>query len=166
MHADEHEHDNKVKFGYTRPIGPERWAELSPAFSECAKGTSQSPVNIRTHSNAVVNTKYKPLLVHYAESVNSTLINYGFSVGVSSFLPFHYVCNLDRMGFLVSLFAIDRLCRYVMVQRQDRLIWMVKTIHWSKCIGMPLPSTELMECSIYFSPFTTLFLNNFTFKIN
>nr|GMC88922.1 alpha carbonic anhydrase 1, chloroplastic [Ipomoea batatas] len=80
MHADEH--DSKVKFGYSGPTGPGRWADLSPAFSECAKGKSQSPVNILTHSNAIVHTKYKPLLIHYAKSVNSTLINYGFNVGI------------------------------------------------------------------------------------
>nr|GMC90416.1 alpha carbonic anhydrase 1, chloroplastic [Ipomoea batatas] len=77
-----HEHDSKVKFGYSGPTGPDRWADLSPAFSECAKGKSQSPVNILTHSNAIVHTKYKPLLIHYAKSVNSTLINYGFNVGI------------------------------------------------------------------------------------
>nr|GMC88834.1 alpha carbonic anhydrase 1, chloroplastic [Ipomoea batatas] len=76
------EHDSKVKFGYSGPSGPGRWADLSPAFSECAKGKSQSPVNILTHSNAIVHTNYKPLLIHYAKSVNSTLINYGFNVGI------------------------------------------------------------------------------------
>lgn len=36
----------KVKWGYIGNIGPERWAALSPAFSLCATGKAQSPINI------------------------------------------------------------------------------------------------------------------------
>lgn len=35
-----------VKWGYKGNIGPERWGQLNPAFTLCASGKSQSPINI------------------------------------------------------------------------------------------------------------------------
>lgn len=50
-----------AEWGYKGNLGPDRWAELDPAFALCGTGTSQSPINITKK------TKKSPhlLTVHY-----------------------------------------------------------------------------------------------------
>lgn len=76
---------NKMKFGYSGSIGPEKWGSLSPY---CSNGKSQSPVAIVT--DKVVRSKnLKPLTRHYAPA-NATLINHGFNIG----MQYQYVGNV------------------------------------------------------------------------
>ncbi|XP_043687788.1 alpha carbonic anhydrase 1, chloroplastic-like [Telopea speciosissima] len=69
-----------VQFSYSGATGPGNWGSLSPDFSACSTGKLQSPVNI-VKKDVVDNHKLPPLTKVYEES-NSTLINYGFSIGL------------------------------------------------------------------------------------
>lgn len=80
-----------VKFGYTGPVGPNGWGRLSPTYSACSNGKSQSPINIISH-NCVVNKNLKPLIMQYNHSEVATLVDNGFNVGVS-FLNLFYPPN-------------------------------------------------------------------------
>lgn len=51
----------KVKWGYEGRTNPNKWGQLSPAFRLCAKGKSQSPINI---SNPLSDDK-NSLAIHY-----------------------------------------------------------------------------------------------------
>lgn len=73
--------DKPLQFTYTGAMGPDSWASLNPNFSLCATGKSQSPINIVT-GQAVANTNLKSLIREY-NSVNVTLVDYKFTVGVS-----------------------------------------------------------------------------------
>ncbi|XP_049360681.1 alpha carbonic anhydrase 1, chloroplastic, partial [Solanum verrucosum] len=70
-----------VKFGYTGPVGPNGWGRLSPTYSVCSNGKSQSPINIISH-NCAVNKKLKPLIMQYNHSEVATLVDNGFNVGI------------------------------------------------------------------------------------
>ncbi|XP_051132001.1 alpha carbonic anhydrase 1, chloroplastic-like [Andrographis paniculata] len=72
--------DKPLQFTYSGDMGPDRWAALNPNFSLCAKGKSQSPIDIVT-AQAVVNPKLKPLVREY-NSVDVTLVDYKFTVGI------------------------------------------------------------------------------------
>lgn len=74
-----------IQFTYRGDRGPYNWGNLSPKFDQCKNGKSQSPIDIVKHK-AVINKKLKPLIRKYHSAVNVTLVNYGFTVGVSSFL--------------------------------------------------------------------------------
>lgn len=54
----------QTKWGYLGNIGPERWAQLSPAFALCASGKMQSPVNIMKK----VKIGDHKLIVHYEDA--------------------------------------------------------------------------------------------------
>ncbi len=58
--------------------GPAHWAELDPAFEACAKGVSQSPVNIKKTEKADL-----PALGFVYGSVSPTLWNNGHTVQVN-----------------------------------------------------------------------------------
>ncbi|KAA3463970.1 alpha carbonic anhydrase 1, chloroplastic [Gossypium australe] len=60
--------------------GPDRWGKLNPTFSPCSTGKRQSPINIQRNLT-VHNKLLKPLTRNY-KSVNATLVNRGYSVGV------------------------------------------------------------------------------------
>ncbi|KAL8516954.1 hypothetical protein ACS0TY_015268 [Phlomoides rotata] len=72
--------ENHLRFTYSGATGPARWAGLSPNFSLCATGKSQSPINIVT-AKTVANSKLKPLVRNY-RAVNVTLVDYKFTVGI------------------------------------------------------------------------------------
>lgn len=74
-------HALEVKFGYTGPVGPNSWGRLSPTYSACSNGKSQSPINIISH-NCVANKKLKPLIMQYNHSEVATLVDNGFNVGI------------------------------------------------------------------------------------
>ncbi|XP_042510002.1 alpha carbonic anhydrase 1, chloroplastic-like [Macadamia integrifolia] len=74
-----HQHE-VLPFGYSGSIGPDKWGSLNPYFSACDTGKLQSPVNI-VKENMVENLKLPPLTNDYRKS-NSTLINYGFNIGM------------------------------------------------------------------------------------
>lgn len=49
------------QWSYAGKTGPEHWAELDPAYSLCAKGANQSPVNL----TGCLETKLEPLTFDY-----------------------------------------------------------------------------------------------------
>ncbi|XP_052485421.1 alpha carbonic anhydrase 1, chloroplastic isoform X3 [Gossypium raimondii] len=70
-----------MEFGYSGHNGPDKWGKLNPTFSPCSTGKRQSPINIQRNLT-VHNKLLKPLTRNY-ESANATLVNRGYSVGVS-----------------------------------------------------------------------------------
>ncbi|PIN19498.1 Carbonic anhydrase [Handroanthus impetiginosus] len=72
--------DADLKFTYSGATGPDKWASLNPKFFLCAKGKSQSPIDIVT-DKVVVSKKLKPLIRNY-HAANVTLVNYKFTVGI------------------------------------------------------------------------------------
>jgi carbonic anhydrase len=52
---------SEKQWSYAGKTGPEHWAELDPAFSLCAKGVNQSPVNL----TGCFETKLEPLTFDY-----------------------------------------------------------------------------------------------------
>lgn len=65
-------------WGYHGHNGPGHWAELDPAFETCAKGDSQSPINISKTEKADL-----PALGFQYGSVSPTIWNNGHTVQVS-----------------------------------------------------------------------------------
>ncbi|WVZ85545.1 hypothetical protein U9M48_032462 [Paspalum notatum var. saurae] len=62
-----------AKFGYVGSVGPDHWGALSPNFTRCASGTSQSPIDISTAA-AVVGPALEPLRREYTVA-NATLVD-------------------------------------------------------------------------------------------
>ncbi|KAH6837805.1 hypothetical protein C2S53_013965 [Perilla frutescens var. hirtella] len=75
-----HQSDGSIQFTYTGATGPNMWGKISPDFSMCGNGKSQSPINILT-DKVVLNKSLKPLIRSYG-SCNVTLVNNKFNVGV------------------------------------------------------------------------------------
>lgn len=73
---------DSVDFGYYGSKGPDKWGSLSPEFSACSKGKSQSPVDLRKES--LVYHKHLKHLHRNYHSANATLVNNGFNIGVRS----------------------------------------------------------------------------------
>lgn len=59
--------------------GPNHWAELDPEFEACAKGTRQSPIDIRN----TVKTELPALSFQYTPVVEPTILNNGHTVQVN-----------------------------------------------------------------------------------
>ncbi|XP_073156976.1 alpha carbonic anhydrase 1, chloroplastic-like [Henckelia pumila] len=74
------DNNGTIPFTYTGSTGPNSWGHLSPNFSLCGTGKSQSPINILT-DKAVVNKNLKPLTRFYGFA-NVTLVNNKFNVGI------------------------------------------------------------------------------------
>ncbi|CAN6275605.1 unnamed protein product [Urochloa humidicola] len=68
------------KFGYVGSVGPDHWGTLSPNFTQCAKGKSQSPIDIWT-AGAVYNPALQPLHRDYTVA-NGTLVDNVFNIGL------------------------------------------------------------------------------------
>ncbi|OMO68357.1 Alpha carbonic anhydrase [Corchorus olitorius] len=73
-------HDHAFEFGYSGSHGPDKWGNLDPAFSACASGKKQSPINIQKNMTSL-NKSLKPIVRNY-KPANATLINNGFNIGV------------------------------------------------------------------------------------
>uniref|UniRef100_A0A7N1A404 Carbonic anhydrase n=1 Tax=Kalanchoe fedtschenkoi TaxID=63787 RepID=A0A7N1A404_KALFE len=71
---------DELGFSYLGSSGPQKWGSLNPQYALCAKGKTQSPINIVT-DDVVKNSKLKPLVRNY-HSTNATLINNGFNIGM------------------------------------------------------------------------------------
>lgn len=67
-------------FTYEGSHGPEKWGSLSPQFSTCSNGKSQSPVDIMKNHTSF-GKQLQSLIRKYTTS-NATLINNGFNIGV------------------------------------------------------------------------------------
>lgn len=70
----------EVRFSYVADNGPENWGKLSPNFNTCSTGKHQSPVDIMQNKTAQ-RQELGPLSKEYY-SVNATLMNSGYSIGV------------------------------------------------------------------------------------
>ncbi|KAL3536106.1 hypothetical protein ACH5RR_004567 [Cinchona calisaya] len=70
----------QIPFSYMGATGPGKWGSLNPAFSECSKGKSQSPIDI-PKGKVVLDKNLKPLKRQYSY-INATLVNNGFNVGL------------------------------------------------------------------------------------
>ncbi|KAJ9548195.1 hypothetical protein OSB04_020738 [Centaurea solstitialis] len=69
------------QFSYLGPSGPQKWGNLSPAYSACSHGRFQSPVNI-VKSTCVSGRHLKPLDVEYNLAANATLVDNLFNVAM------------------------------------------------------------------------------------
>lgn len=75
VHADGH----PPHWGYEgHHGGPAHWAELDPAFEACAKGTNQSPIDIRN----AVKTDLPALQFQYGQTA-PTIVNNGHTVQIN-----------------------------------------------------------------------------------
>ena len=79
-----HSDGGGAKFGYIGSIGPAHWGSLSPNFTQCARGRSQSPIDIST-AEAVFNPALQPLHRDYTVA-NATLVDNAFNIAVCLFL--------------------------------------------------------------------------------
>ncbi|XP_078441152.1 alpha carbonic anhydrase 1, chloroplastic-like [Wolffia australiana] len=70
--------EGRARFAYDGIINPEKWADLSPQYALCARGTRQSPIDIARHA-AVADPDMKPLGSLYNPG-SATLIDNGFNV--------------------------------------------------------------------------------------
>lgn len=68
-------HDGDHHWSYSGKTGPAHWAELDPAFSQCAQGQQQSPVNI----GMVYTQALEPLAFQYQAS-RIAVINNGHTI--------------------------------------------------------------------------------------
>lgn len=73
-----HGSDAAPHWGYSGHHGAAHWAEMDPAFEACAKGTRQSPIDIRT----TVKEALPALDFHYG-SAAPTLVNNGHTVQIN-----------------------------------------------------------------------------------
>lgn len=90
-------------FSYSGSTGPQFWGSLSPSYAKCSNGTAQSPINI-VNRDTVLNRSLNALNIQFRDSVNATLINYGFKVEVKS-IPFFYFAFLIDLFFYVIVFV-------------------------------------------------------------
>jgi carbonic anhydrase len=70
-----------VEFGYFGSLGPKHWGRLNPNFTLCAKGMTQSPIDIRT-DEVVYNPSLGRLHRDY-EAANATLVDNIFNIAVN-----------------------------------------------------------------------------------
>ncbi|XP_047068690.1 alpha carbonic anhydrase 1, chloroplastic-like isoform X1 [Lolium rigidum] len=71
---------NGVEFGYFGSLGPKHWGRLNPNFTLCAKGMTQSPIDIRT-DEVVYNPSLGRLHRDY-EAANATLVDNIFNIAL------------------------------------------------------------------------------------
>lgn len=111
--------DNEVvQFGYSGGNGPDKWGSISPKFSTCSNGKSQSPIDI-VQDKATNNDKLKPLDRDYYPA-NATLINNGFNVEVDFLINYSLLLlltyanlsffKLTSPNFLIFTFFLIWVC--------------------------------------------------------
>lgn len=74
--------DHDTKWGYTGHGSPETWGELSPKFSACSKGMSQSPINITETVEGdlpAIKVNYRPSKVEVINNGHTIQANYSDS---------------------------------------------------------------------------------------
>lgn len=113
---------NKTNWGYIGKEGPSNWAKLSPEFSSCKSGRSQSPINI---DSSAIGAELPGLEVNYGNSPLK-IINNGHTIQVNyepgSFLSingesyellqfhFHHPSEhkIDNQSFPMELHLVHR----------------------------------------------------------
>lgn len=93
-------------FSYSGLTGPAFWGSLSPNYTKCSNGRAQSPINV-VNRDTVLNRSLNALNIQFRDSVNASLINYGFKVEVSSFYLFWW------RGKPAVIVRRCKLCSYV-----------------------------------------------------
>lgn len=71
--------DSTAPWTYAGASGPEHWRELNPAYSTCATGTEQSPINIRdpkVQTLPVIHFDYKDTPLDIIDNGHSVQVNY------------------------------------------------------------------------------------------
>lgn len=74
--------DHDTKWGYAGHGSPETWGELSPKFSVCFKGMSQSPINITETVEGhlpALKVSYRPSKVEVINNGHTIQANYSGS---------------------------------------------------------------------------------------
>ncbi|RSK26291.1 carbonate dehydratase [Bacillus sp. HMF5848] len=90
----------KKDWSYSGETGPEYWSQIKPAYTLCAEGHKQSPVNF----NNPTFSPSLPFTYHYIPSYyNIQRRDYTFEVGISSDEHFNYVLIDDSKYFLKQI---------------------------------------------------------------
>ncbi|WP_394231331.1 carbonic anhydrase [Niallia oryzisoli] len=66
------------EWSYEGKTGPKHWGELDPAYSTCAKGKEQSPINIEA-SQLIESTSPEKMIIQ-SEPTTFTLVNTGHTI--------------------------------------------------------------------------------------
>lgn len=82
----------ETHWSYSGEEGPEHWGELDHAYSACAEGKNQSPINL----TGFIESDLKPIGIHY-EAGGKEIINNGHTVQVN-FTPGSKI-SVDGHGF-------------------------------------------------------------------
>ncbi|RMG91875.1 MAG: carbonic anhydrase family protein [Zetaproteobacteria bacterium] len=93
-----HGHGEHAKhWGYEGDVGPAHWGQFSET---CAKGKSQSPINIETAK--VVKKGLQPIEIHYSEAkaVKGKVLNNGHTIKVETENGGYIVANGKRFDLL------------------------------------------------------------------
>ncbi len=67
-----------LTWGYKGLNGPENWSQLSPSFSACSQGQSQSPINLvwsRPMGNADLKFQFNPGPAQVSDTGNTIMVN-------------------------------------------------------------------------------------------
>lgn len=65
-------------WSYNGDTGPEHWGELDPAYSACARGKEQSPINIE--SSQIIDSTTAENMIIQSEPTTFTLENTGYTI--------------------------------------------------------------------------------------
>ncbi|MDX1555561.1 MAG: carbonic anhydrase family protein [Xanthomonadales bacterium] len=71
--------EDKPEFSYSGKHGPEHWGSLSPAWSACAEGKSQSPINVASAVDQdlpALSTAYEPGAKNFTNNGHAVQVNY------------------------------------------------------------------------------------------
>lgn len=74
-HGRDNAHLVKAHWSYSGEVGPDRWGALDPAFSACAKGKNQSPVNL----TGFIDADLPPITFDY-HSAAGEIVNNGHTI--------------------------------------------------------------------------------------
>ena len=90
---------DSVRWGYEGDTGPAHWGALHPAFSDCAKGVEQSPIDLvdaETREQGRIEFDYAPAPVELLNNGHAIQVNYAPGSGMTldgvryELLQFHF----------------------------------------------------------------------------
>ena len=100
-----------MEFAYSGSLGPKHWGRLSPNFTRCAKGTMQSPVDIKT--DEVVYSPNLGRLHRDYTAANATLVDNIYNIAVTCLPACGFILlqpKIYLIGSIVFLFCIIDRC--------------------------------------------------------